>query len=1382
MTTDRAAAGPPFTRCQRGWLGWVVCILVPVFVFQSHAGYTQQASEGMTALHRAAQEGPLDEVRHLIKAGLKINARTSRGETPLVLAVMRRRVSVVSVLLDAGADPGLADQDGRTPLHFAAAVGDVQLVSLLSSYGARTDALDHEGATPLHAAVCTTGRLPVVRWLVDHGADVSRPMVGNVTPLLIGVYVGDADVVRFLLSHGADLSARSTPEYGGQTALTAALDARHISMAETLIQAGARETFQNDPRAATLIELVQAQASGDSKHFTEVVLRSGHLALALESMYLDEALELRARGVSDPAQLERVRRIATVQAESSDSDGLLRMIQRYSEMTTAELMERQSAIATLAQARDALTQGDLAAAQQLAEKALVTFDKLDDSLSQLSTFGYLAQVHAKAARRDAADLYVRKVYQVLSEFGYAVGDPEYLVLGTSTRLTSDSPAGPKDAQRFGYVVDELDPPLDDAAAAPDGEQESRSARAVALAREGNYPEALREYRALLDSPSRLNDAEHAHALLGAARAARAQWQLSRAAYLFGGAAHELSQIGARQAALAAQLELADLNWQFGRVEEAVAGYMNAATSASDLESNPWSVTLNARLGNLFSNQGNLPRALEYYEVALIGAHAMSPGGLEEAAVLMNLGTVYARAGRPGEAQHYYQPVLELALKQQDRSLEAAVRLNLALVLHDGGNDANAWDQIDALQGNQQTSIDPELAWRYERACALILQATGRLEDAAPWYNRSILRLEAIHSRGAELDPSARSHLFDQRRFVYREFVDLLVALAVRHPEAGYPARLFELSEQVKSRIFTDMVALASAQHSAQVPAGLLEAEQNERLKVVRLRQDLVESLRQPRGERDEQRIESLRAELQSAVARQQAQEAATGSANAATPGMPSVSDTQHTLRAGEVVVSYVLGLQTASALVLTRERLRFVPLLTNPAELADLVSGFRSGLDRVVDWQDLESFDPVLAYRLYEKLLKPLESYLPKDSRIFICGDEQIYSVPVEALVDQPLTAEEFARLRERARRGTGDYLSEYAGLHYVIDSYTVRYLPSVTVLELLRAKRNRQTFAWKRPLVAFGDPVFLERPPSSDAASVKPPIVLQRGDSLVLSEPKAPIVIAEQHSIRDLVGALFKGINVQLKRGDRVLAEDLAGTELFNAMAWTPDIETQFFSDALANATGRQSLASLRDTNEEVRLVAAKIGAGEADLFLRERASKANLFGLDLRGTRYLLFATHGFLGGDFTGGAEPALALSRVGNAEDGGGLLTMSEIAALNLDSELVVLSACDTAGSDRKAVGGEGFAGLTRSFMGAGASALLVSHWSVDSQAARDLVVAFFGLKSSLTSAEALRRAKLDIKRQTRYTGKGKSGLAISQSHPFFWAPFVFVGDDSDAAIH
>jgi CHAT domain-containing protein len=116
---------------------------------------------------------------------------------------------------------------------------------------------------------------------------------------------------------------------------------------------------------------------------------------------------------------------------------------------------------------------------------------------------------------------------------------------------------------------------------------------------------------------------------------------------------------------------------------------------------------------------------------------------------------------------------------------------------------------------------------------------------------------------------------------------------------------------------------------------------------------------------------------------------------------------------------------------------------------------------------------------------------------------------------------------------------------------------------------------------------------------------------------------------------------------------------------------------------------------------------------------------------------------------------------------GYLTASEVAQLNLNADWVILSACNTAAPDGTP-GAEGLTGLAKAFFYAGARSLLVSHWSVESDAAKALTTKMFTLAKDKTigKAEALKRSMLAY-----MNTPGKPHLA----HPMFWAPFCIVGE-------
>ena len=158
--------------------------------------------------------------------------------------------------------------------------------------------------------------------------------------------------------------------------------------------------------------------------------------------------------------------------------------------------------------------------------------------------------------------------------------------------------------------------------------------------------------------------------------------------------------------------------------------------------------------------------------------------------------------------------------------------------------------------------------------------------------------------------------------------------------------------------------------------------------------------------------------------------------------------------------------------------------------------------------------------------------------------------------------------------------------------------------------------------------------------------------------------------------------------------------------------------------------------------------------------------------------FATHGLVPGDLDGLTQPALALSspEVVGAEGGDGLLKMEDILALKLNADWVVLSACNTASADGSG-NAEAVSGLGRAFFFAGARALLVSNWPVDSASARKLMTDLFrrqAADATLDRAQALRQAMLEMIDSGAQLDAGDKPL-YSYAHPLFWAPFSLVGD-------
>jgi len=182
-----------------------------------------------------------------------------------------------------------------------------------------------------------------------------------------------------------------------------------------------------------------------------------------------------------------------------------------------------------------------------------------------------------------------------------------------------------------------------------------------------------------------------------------------------------------------------------------------------------------------------------------------------------------------------------------------------------------------------------------------------------------------------------------------------------------------------------------------------------------------------------------------------------------------------------------------------------------------------------------------------------------------------------------------------------------------------------------------------------------------------------------------------------------------------------------------------------------------------------------EAEVILRLVPPRSRLAALDLAANRstaispelgqyqIIHFATHGLVNDAYPELSGLVLSLfDKMGDLQDG--FLRLNDLFNLKLNADLVVLSACRTALG--KEVRGEGFIGLARGFMYAGAPRVVVSLWSVNDQATAEEMKRFYkGMLGSrrLRPAAALREAQIEMWKQEKWRA------------PYLWAAFVLQGE-------
>jgi len=205
---------------------------------------------------------------------------------------------------------------------------------------------------------------------------------------------------------------------------------------------------------------------------------------------------------------------------------------------------------------------------------------------------------------------------------------------------------------------------------------------------------------------------------------------------------------------------------------------------------------------------------------------------------------------------------------------------------------------------------------------------------------------------------------------------------------------------------------------------------------------------------------------------------------------------------------------------------------------------------------------------------------------------------------------------------------------------------------------------------------------------------------------------------------------------------------------------QAQLATRSSALSTGK--LARLPFTAQEAAAIESLVPERDRFVALGFQASRATLLGMPLDDYRVIHFATHGVI--DTRYPDLSGLALSGFDTAgTPTRGLLGLRDIYALDLNADLVVLSACETAlGRD---IRGEGLLGLTQGFVYAGAKGVVASLWPVTDRATAELMRRFYDhmLRDGLRPADALRHAQLSIADEPRW------------SHPYYWSAFVLLGD-------
>lgn len=724
------------------------------------------------------------------------------------------------------------------------------------------------------------------------------------------------------------------------------------------------------------------------------------------------------------------------------------------------------------------------------------------------------------------------------------------------------------------------------------------------------------------------------------------------------------------------------------------------------------------MGRIAYAQSDLESAKKHFENAL-AATGSSLGGVAKlgqtrrfrAAARTSLGDVALLQTRYKDATKSYAEAIKGALEDKRIDLVWPAQRGLGKSL---------W-----LQGLQESNAKKSLSLR---------------ESALKNYRDAIQNIETLRAGSLRADEARTTFLattkdvFDETASALAEMA-LLSSPAANAPLSGkaldYAAEAFKVTEQSRARSLLDLLSETGASITEGIPAELLKRKQDN----LERQQEIAGQLTgvsvaadQDKKKPSESEAELERLQTEFDDIENQIRTASPRYASL-TAGKPlSLAEVQERLLDDQtVLLEYSLGTEASYLWAVARTGATIYKLPARAA-IDKLATDLRAQLIPSKLQRRIVGID-VMADS--QRGLGISATPFAEDAVPFVAASSALYKAVVEpadsvigdkrllVVADGALNYVPFEALVKSPAN------ADYSSLPYLIKSNEIIYAPSASVVGAIRQQQNAQS---GRAILVLADPVFN----SKDSRS--------RGTA-------------------SSSGADTRGLGIQSALTD-VAGQDATATAESGKMQGLP----------LARLAGTRA-----EAEQIVKL--AKISGSQADVWLDLDASEENLETRDVRKYRVLHIATHGLLNAErpqFTG-----LVLSLIGNKMEDGFLRT-DEVFNLRLGSPLVMLSACETGlGKEKR---GEGVMGLTRAFMYAGAPTVGVSLWSVADRSTADLMTDFYKrllTTSGPSSSAPSSTAGAGSGSMSASAAKRDAQLAMiggkKYSAPFYWAPFILVGD-------
>jgi CHAT domain-containing protein/Tfp pilus assembly protein PilF len=822
--------------------------------------------------------------------------------------------------------------------------------------------------------------------------------------------------------------------------------------------------------------------------------------------------------------------------------------------------------------------------------------------------------------------------------------------------------------------------------------------------------------------------------------------------------------------------LGAIAWTRGDLAEAEQYYRRALKINEKLAPGSLAVaSILNNLGDVAGNRGDLAQAEQYYRQALEIREKLAPGSLDMANSLDNLGLVATARGDLAEAEQYHRQALKIEEKLAPGSSDVAISLsNLGVVAWEQGDLSGAEQyhrqalEIRSKQAPGSLAVAESLSdlgtVEFDRgdlaqAEQYQQQAFAIYEKSAPDSVNAVENLRRLGDLARKSGDSARAEQYYRTAIAIQEklapgskaHAESQAALASVLREQGKPEAAVQFYSQAITALESQTARLGGSEESRSAFRAGHSDIYRDYVGLLLEQKQLARALEVLERYRARTLLETLSA------ARVDIHKGAN----------PSLLERERSLRE-------LLTAKSDRRLRLLGDKKNEKQVAAFTQEIEDLDKQYQEVEERLRQespgYAALTQPQPLTASEI-QQLLDPdtllLEYSLGKErSYVFAvtAAALSVYELPKRAEIESASTTL-YAMLTARntvlrggpARPRQVRSANATAGLTEALARFSGMVLGPVA--SQIQGKR----------LLVVGDGALQYIPfsalltPESKSGNV---LLMAEHEIANLPSASTLAVLRREASHRDAASkeVMILADPVFDLRDQRVRDSSAAGEPRAGLPA-TPATEDRASLERSASDVGVSGdgvFSRLPFSRREAQTIYSTAAPGTATEALDFDANKAAVLSSKLNNYRTVHMATHGFLDSQHPELSGLVFSLyDQNGRAQDG--FLRLSDVYNLELNADLVVLSACQTALG--KQVDGEGLIGLSRGFMYAGSPRVIASLWAVDDEATAVLMGKFYQglLQDHQTPAQALRTAQRWMYSQRRWKA------------PYYWAGFVLLGE-------